>query len=90
MDLSSNMISIGIDRRRAGNFHKVDFEICNVLTKDFVPQSYDVIYSRDAIMHIVDKQRLFQTLFVSTLNAQFLQRLAALCGLNMIFSFRNA
>ncbi|GAV02065.1 hypothetical protein RvY_12677 [Ramazzottius varieornatus] len=63
VDLSSNMISIGIQRRREGNFHGVDFEICNVMTKPFEPDSYDLVYSRDVILHIDDKRRLFEILF---------------------------
>lgn len=65
MDLSSNMISIGLQRRRGGKFHGVDFEIANVLTRDYPPASFDVIYSRDVILHIEDKKKLFQDMFVS-------------------------
>ncbi|GAV04961.1 hypothetical protein RvY_15158 [Ramazzottius varieornatus] len=62
VDLSSNMISIGLQRRREGNLHGVDFEMCNVMTKDFEPNCYDVVYSRDAIMHMEDRRKLFDIL----------------------------
>ncbi|OQV16202.1 Phosphoethanolamine N-methyltransferase 1 [Hypsibius exemplaris] len=63
IDLSSNMISIGIDRRRTGGFHGVDFEISNVLTREFAPNSFDVVYSRDVILHIAEKKKLFEDIY---------------------------
>ena len=65
LDLSSNMISIAIDRRRSGGFHGVDFEISNILTREFPENSFDLAYSRDVILHIPDKKKLFQDIFVS-------------------------
>lgn len=36
------------------------------MTKPFEPDSYDLVYSRDVILHIDDKRRLFEILFVSS------------------------
>lgn len=37
----------------------------DVTKHDFEPNSFDVIYSRDTILHIVDKDALFSKFFVS-------------------------
>jgi ubiquinone/menaquinone biosynthesis C-methylase UbiE len=58
------MISLAVDRRRAGGFHGVDLEISNVLTRDFPADSFDLAYSRDVILHIAEKKKLFQDIFV--------------------------
>ncbi|XP_071785730.1 uncharacterized protein [Asterias amurensis] len=59
MDLSSNMIEIAMDRARAHKDLEVQFEIADVTKRDYKPESFDVIYSRDTILHIADKKTLF-------------------------------
>lgn len=39
---------------------QVSFEIADIMTCDSRPSSYDVIYSRDTILHIEDKGALFR------------------------------
>jgi len=38
---------------------QVQFEICDATKRDYAPGSFDVIYSRDTILHINDKRALF-------------------------------
>ncbi|KAK3705670.1 hypothetical protein QZH41_009511 [Actinostola sp. cb2023] len=60
VDLSTNMIRIG--QKRAEEEHctdKVKFGIVDITTAEYEPSSFDVIYSRDTILHIEDKATLF-------------------------------
>jgi len=60
LDLSSNMVSIAWERQRSKSMlHNVHFQIADVLKANFEPNTFDVIYSRDTILHINDKQKLF-------------------------------
>jgi phosphoethanolamine N-methyltransferase len=67
IDLSTNMVYRAIEQYathhtpRDGN--DVEFEICDATTKQFPPQSFDVIYSRDTILHIENKETLFAQFF---------------------------
>jgi len=68
IDLSKNMIELAQAKLKEeeSNFTKnakVTFEICDALIKDFKPNSFDVIYSRDAILHIYDKPALFKRFY---------------------------
>jgi len=61
MDLSGNMISIGIERvneERAGDT-RVLFEVVDATKVEYKENEFDVIYSRDTILHIPDKHALF-------------------------------
>ena len=54
------MILIALERA-AGLFGSdVTFEIADCLTRDFPEASFDVVYSRDTILHIADKPALFR------------------------------
>lgn len=60
VDLSTNMIRIG--QRRAQEekcADNVKFAIVDITTANYKPESFDVIYSRDTILHIADKETLF-------------------------------
>lgn len=46
---------------------QVEFVVADITTADFKPESFDVIYSRDTILHIEDKKSLFVNFFVSLL-----------------------
>jgi len=62
IDLSTNMIAIGRDRRSKQPTHvqdKVSFECGDILEQSYPAGSFDVIYSRDTILHIANKQKLF-------------------------------
>nr|XP_027208281.1 phosphoethanolamine N-methyltransferase 3-like [Penaeus vannamei] len=60
------MIHIAIERQ--GKLEeplkkKLQFEISDILTVDYERESYDVIYSRDSIFHIPEKQKLFRHIY---------------------------
>nr|XP_027208522.1 phosphoethanolamine N-methyltransferase 1-like [Penaeus vannamei] len=42
---------------------RLQFEISDILTVDYERESYDVIYSRDSIFHIPEKQKLFRHIY---------------------------
>jgi 2-polyprenyl-3-methyl-5-hydroxy-6-metoxy-1,4-benzoquinol methylase len=53
---SSSVIS---PRQQQQAPHDVTFEVADVLTRDFEQGSFDVCVSRDALLHVQDKQALF-------------------------------
>lgn len=60
VDLSSNMISIAEERKLSKSMtDKVSFEICDITKVKFPENHFDVIYSRDTILHIENKPVLF-------------------------------
>jgi phosphoethanolamine N-methyltransferase len=63
IDLAPEMVAIAVERAR--EWHAPDtirFLVGDILTTDF-PAPFDVIWSRDALMHIHDKPRLFRRLY---------------------------
>ncbi|XP_077982671.1 uncharacterized protein LOC144437578 [Glandiceps talaboti] len=62
VDLSCNMIEVAMERssEQKGN-PKVQFEVSDITKRDFPEGSFDVVYSRDTILHIPDKPALFST-----------------------------
>ncbi|KAL4421015.1 hypothetical protein ABPG77_008852 [Micractinium sp. CCAP 211/92] len=64
IDLSVNMILTALERAAAaGNGDKVSFEVSDASKRDFPEASFDVVISRDTILHISDKAGLFKRLF---------------------------
>ncbi|UJR33599.1 hypothetical protein I4U23_021036 [Adineta vaga] len=65
VDLSTNMVSIAYERLMdmTTSKLKVSFEIGDVMHHEYEPNSFDVIYSRDTILHIADKMSLFSRLY---------------------------
>ncbi|EFJ29738.1 hypothetical protein SELMODRAFT_146547 [Selaginella moellendorffii] len=61
IDLSVNMVSIALERS-IGRKCFVEFEVADCTEKNFPAESFDVIYSRDTILHIQDKPALFARL----------------------------
>jgi phosphoethanolamine N-methyltransferase len=62
IDLAPMMVAIGQERAREWNAPEtVNFLIGDILTTEF-PEPFDVIWSRDALMHIHDKPTLFRRL----------------------------
>jgi len=51
IDLSVNMVSFAIEHA-IGRKCSVEFEVADCTTKDYPENSFDVIYSRDTILHI--------------------------------------
>jgi phosphoethanolamine N-methyltransferase len=61
IDLSVNMVLIAIERAgKVPGGASVSFEIADCTLASYPPQSFDVIYSRDTILHIQDKPALFR------------------------------
>lgn len=65
VDLSSNMTEIAHERAHELGIGPdiVSFEMADATKRDYKPQSFDVIYSRDTILHIEDKLSLFKQFF---------------------------
>ncbi|RUS82646.1 hypothetical protein EGW08_009599 [Elysia chlorotica] len=65
VDLSSNMTQIGLQRaKEAGvSCDQVQFEIADATKREYAEESYDVVYSRDTILHIADKLALFKKFY---------------------------
>jgi phosphoethanolamine N-methyltransferase len=62
IDLAPEMVAISLERAREAKAPEgVSFLIGDVLTAEF-PEPFDVVWSRDALMHIHDKPRLFKRL----------------------------
>jgi len=61
LDLSANMVSLAWERQLQNKelLHNVHFQIADVLKATFEHNSFDLIYSRDTILHINDKHKLF-------------------------------
>ncbi|XP_078689244.1 uncharacterized protein LOC144920768 isoform X1 [Branchiostoma floridae x Branchiostoma belcheri] len=60
MDLSTNMIEIATERASKENITKVRFEISDCTKREYPAESFDVVYSRDTILHVKDKLPLFK------------------------------
>lgn len=59
VDISENMIRIAKSRNIENE--KIKFEMCDILLKDFPENSFDLIYSKDSILHLSleEKKELF-------------------------------
>lgn len=62
IDLSINMISFALERA-IGRRCAVEFEVSDCTKKEYPEGTFDVIYSRDTILHIQDKPTLFQKFY---------------------------
>ncbi|GBG81820.1 hypothetical protein CBR_g34001 [Chara braunii] len=60
IDLSMNMITIALERA-IGLKCAVEFEVADCTTRQFPEDHFDVVYSRDCILHIQDKPALFRS-----------------------------
>nr|XP_057918790.1 phosphoethanolamine methyltransferase isoform X2 [Doryrhamphus excisus] len=60
LDLSENMVDIAMERALAERLPSVEFEVSDATKRMFPEGSFDVIYSRDTILHIADKLALFK------------------------------
>lgn len=63
VDLATNMIAIAQDYRseiEAGVKHRVQFYVEDATTMSYPKEFYDVVYSRDTILHIEDKEDLIR------------------------------
>lgn len=62
IDLSVNMISFALERA-IGRRCAVEFEVSDCTKKEYLEGTFDVIYSRDTMLHIQDKPTLFQKFY---------------------------
>ncbi|XP_038878463.1 phosphomethylethanolamine N-methyltransferase-like isoform X2 [Benincasa hispida] len=62
IDLSINMISLALERA-IGLKCPVEFEVADCTKKVYADNIFDVIYSRDTILHIQDKPALFRSFY---------------------------
>ena len=63
IDLSQNMIDIANERREtmsAGVKHRCQFHVEDATCMKYPADFYDIVYSRDTILHIEDKESLFR------------------------------
>ena len=63
IDLSSNMINIANKKKEKMAIKNVTFDITDCTTAEFEDESFDVIYSREVILHIKEKKALFQSFY---------------------------
>ncbi|KAJ0989214.1 hypothetical protein J5N97_007570 [Dioscorea zingiberensis] len=62
IDLSVNMISFALEGA-IGRKCSVEFEVADCTKKEYPDNTFDVIYSRDTILHIQDKPSLFKKFY---------------------------
>ncbi|KAK7358123.1 hypothetical protein VNO77_00044 [Canavalia gladiata] len=60
IDLSINMISLAIERA-IGLKYAVEFDCADCYKKTYPENTFDVIYTRDAMLHMKDKPTLFRS-----------------------------
>ncbi|XP_012686806.2 phosphoethanolamine methyltransferase isoform X2 [Clupea harengus] len=60
MDLSANMVEIACERAVSEKLPLVHFEVADATKRVFPEGTFDVVYSRDTILHISDKLELFK------------------------------
>ncbi|KAF4517278.1 hypothetical protein B566_EDAN008612, partial [Ephemera danica] len=66
LDLSRNMINRAkeyLSMQDEAVKKLVSFDVQDILKVDLPPNSFDAVYSRDAILHIENKEKLFKRLF---------------------------
>nr|XP_053627594.1 uncharacterized protein LOC128685104 isoform X4 [Cherax quadricarinatus]XP_053627595.1 uncharacterized protein LOC128685104 isoform X5 [Cherax quadricarinatus] len=66
IDLSSNMINLAQERLAREDVNvsdKVQFQVADITKVQFDTASFDIIYSRDTVLHIADKEGLYKTLY---------------------------
>lgn len=63
MDLSSNMVEIAMEKAINEKTPLVQFEIGDATRRIFPDAAFDVVYSRDTILHINDKKALFKRFY---------------------------
>lgn len=65
VDLSKNMmdVAVGYYKQKPDIKDKINFRLCDVTKTEFPENYYDVIYSRDALLHIKEKPALFRNFY---------------------------
>jgi 2-polyprenyl-3-methyl-5-hydroxy-6-metoxy-1,4-benzoquinol methylase len=52
---------------------QVHFEIGDVTRRNYKPNSFDVIYSKEVFLHVADQQSLIKSCYVSSIHVSDLQ-----------------
>lgn len=60
MDLSTNMINFALEAYESSKKSQVQFEVSDATKRDFPPERFDAVYSRETFLHIKDKKALFE------------------------------
>jgi len=64
IDLSVNMVEISLEKLEKYKLQdKIRFEVADCTKRNFPDNSFDVIYSRDTILHVSDKPALFRNFY---------------------------
>ena len=66
IDLAQNMVAIARDKREtksSGVRHRTQFHVDDATVMDYPEAFYDLVYSRDTILHIEDKLGLFKLFY---------------------------
>lgn len=63
IDLSVNMIEIALERLESYGYDNIRFEVADATKREFPALTFDLIYSRDTILHISDKLGLFKQFY---------------------------
>lgn len=63
VDLSSNMLSIGMDRLQRDKDQRVRYQIANALKYEYDEGSFDVIFSRDCMQHNDEMGTMMKRIF---------------------------
>ncbi|TMW60908.1 hypothetical protein Poli38472_000950 [Pythium oligandrum] len=63
IDLSTNMVHRALETSMTLPDIDAEFLICDATKQEFPDESFDVVYSRDTILHIEDKHALFAKFF---------------------------
>jgi len=63
IDLSLNMVEIAIQKNEEYKYQDISFEVADCSLRHFPEATFDVIYSRDTILHIQDKLALFKNFY---------------------------
>lgn len=62
-DLSENMIELARNKNQKYKYPNIDFSVADATKIDYEPGSYDIVYSRDTILHIPPKNHLFSQFY---------------------------
>ncbi|KAG4999306.1 hypothetical protein JHK87_020378 [Glycine soja] len=62
IDLSINMISLAIERA-IGLYYAVEFDCADCYKRTYPENTFDVIYTRDTMLHVKDKPTLFRSFY---------------------------
>lgn len=63
IDVSSNQINFAMEKANKEQNKKVNFEIGDVTHRNYKPNSFDVIYSKEVFLHIAEQRKLIESCF---------------------------